>query len=72
MKIARLSFVAVGVTVALFAASCNKQECAECHYDDGQGNEVELGERCGEDLEALEANGHTVDGVHYEAHCHGH
>ena len=43
--------------VAVFGFSaCNK--CHECHYD-LNGSEVELGEYCGDDLEALEANGYV-------------
>jgi len=51
--------------------SCKKDECHECHYD-GPNGEVELGEKCGADLEDAEVNGLVVDGVVYEVHCHGH
>lgn len=56
---------------ALFSASCNKSECHECHYD-LNGAEVELGEKCDEDLETLERDGIDVNGVNYEVHCHEH
>jgi hypothetical protein len=57
---------------ALTFASCNKNECHECHYDKA-GGEVELGEKCGDELEKLEANGYTdADGNKYDVHCHDH
>lgn len=50
--------------------SCKKKEqCEECHYD-GPSGEVEMGEKCGDELENLEATGKTtVDGVDYVVHC---
>lgn len=60
-----LAVVAAGVSVA----SCKK--CSECHYD-GPNGEVELGEKCDEELEDLEGSGMTVDGTTYEVHCHAH
>lgn len=51
--------------------SCKKEECHECHYD-GPTGEVELGEKCGDELESLEASGINVDGTNYEVHCHAH
>ena len=42
--------------VAMAFTSCKKDECHECHYD-GPNGEVELGEKCGYELEVLEANG---------------
>jgi hypothetical protein len=33
---------------------------------------VELGEQCGDDIEALEANGYTDSTGTYEVHCHEH
>ncbi|HLU86309.1 MAG TPA: hypothetical protein VKZ44_01050 [Taishania sp.] len=55
----------------LIVASCKKESCHECHYDlDGQ--EVELGKKCGDDLENLEKDGYVVDGTIYEVHCHDH
>jgi hypothetical protein len=55
----------------VFSTSCNKKECHECHYD-LNGTEVELGEKCDEDLETLEKDGIDVNGVNYEVHCHEH
>ncbi len=57
--------------VAVFGFSaCNK--CHECHYD-MNGGEVELGEYCGEDAEALEASGYVdpsdSTGTVYTVHC---
>jgi hypothetical protein len=53
--------------------SCKKKvECHECHYDDDNGAEVELGEKCGEELENLEKDGITVGGKKYDVHCHEH
>ncbi len=54
--------------VALFGlSSCNK--CHECHYD-MNGAEVELGEYCGDDLEAIEANGYAdTSGTVHTVHC---
>ncbi len=58
--------------IALFTMSCNKDVCTECHYDDADGNEVELGEKCEDEIETLEAEGHTVDGTTYDVHCGEH
>ena len=52
--------------------SCKKEECHECHYDGLGEVEVELGEKCGDELKDLEANGYAADGTVYEVHCHGH
>lgn len=57
---------------ALVFASCSKTGCHECHYEDAQDQEVELGEYCDEDLEQIEKDGYTVDGTTYEVHCHEH
>ncbi len=54
------------VTVSFVA--CKKDECKECHYDK-DGGEVELGEKCGDDIETLEKDGYTKDGVTYTVHC---
>jgi hypothetical protein len=62
-------------SVVLLAAtmqSCTKNKCHECHYDDASGNEVEIGEKCGDELETLEANGYTDSTGNYVVHCHGH
>jgi hypothetical protein len=52
-------------------ASCNKNQCHACHYDK-DGAEIELGEKCGDELEQLEANGYTDTTGTYTVHCHGH
>jgi hypothetical protein len=51
--------------------SCKKEECHECHYDKGT-EKIELGEKCGKDLERLEADGYTDATGTYTAHCHEH
>jgi hypothetical protein len=51
--------------------SCKKNKCHECHYDKN-GAEVELGEKCGDDLENLEAKGYTDATGTYTVHCHEH
>ena len=68
MKKAVLIVVAA---LAFVTMSCKKDECHECHYD-GPNGEVELGEKCGDELENLEASGINVDGTNYEVHCHEH
>lgn len=55
----------------LSLASCEKS-CHECHYDGPGGAEVELGEKCDDELEELENSGIAVDGTTYEVHCHEH
>jgi hypothetical protein len=62
----RLTFFAVSALVA----SC-KERCHECHYD-LNGAEVEIGEYCGDDLEALEAGGFAAGDTIFEVHCHEH
>jgi hypothetical protein len=54
-----------------FLFSCGKNKCAECHYDYGS-TQIELGEKCGDDLKSLEANGFLVNDTLYEVHCHQH
>ena len=70
MKNARFIVLALAAST-LFLASCKKEECHECHYD-GPSGEVELGEKCGDELEALEASGYNSGGTTYEVHCHEH
>lgn len=66
-------FFVIGLAlVAMTAVSCKKDECHECHYDDATGAEVELGEKCGDELETLEANGYNLNGTNYVVHCHEH
>ena len=56
--------------ISLF--SCKKSDCHDCHYDDAAGAEVELGEYCDDELEALEASGYNDNGTIRTVHCHGH
>jgi hypothetical protein len=60
------------VFLAATMQSCTKNKCHECHYDDASGNEVEIGEKCGDELETLEANGYTDSTGNHVVHCHGH
>ena len=70
--------VVIGIalfSVVAMTSSCKK--CEECHYDStdasGQVVEVEIGEQCGDDLEALEASGYKLnDSTTVDVHCHGH
>lgn len=48
--------------------SCKKNQCADCHYDK-DGAEIEIGEKCGDEMEALEANGYTDSTGTYVVHC---
>ncbi len=57
------------VVVAFVAASCEK--CHDCHYE-GVDGEVEIGNYCGDDLEAIEASGFTVGDSVYTVHCEEH
>lgn len=68
MKIKSFLAVAAIASLAILSA-CNKEECHECHYDDANGDEVEIGEKCGDEIEDLEANGYEKDGVTYTVHC---
>jgi hypothetical protein len=69
------SIVKIGLVALAFAAlslgSCKKNQCAECHYDKN-GSEIELGEKCGDEIEDLEASGYNDGGTVYEVHCHEH
>ncbi|CAG5080531.1 hypothetical protein [Parvicella tangerina] len=71
MKKVRLSLMAAAAVLVFAASSCNKSECHECHYD-GPNGEVELGEKCDDELESLEANGYEENGTVYTVHCHEH
>lgn len=63
-----LPFVAFA---AFSLTSCKK--CEGCHYDGADGNEVEMGEYCDQELEDLEKAGTTeVDGQTYVVHCGEH
>lgn len=61
----------IALLVVFSFSSCKKEHCHECHYD-GPNGEVELGEKCGDDLEDLEASGYALNGTVYEVHCHEH
>lgn len=52
----------------LLIVSCKKNQCADCHYDK-DGAEIEIGEKCGDEMEALEANGYTDSTGTYVVHC---
>jgi len=71
MKTGKTILATIAIFTVLAFTSCKKEECHECHYD-GPNGEVELGEKCGDELEEVEANGYAADGVVYEVHCHGH
>lgn len=64
-------FFLFALSTALLAVSCKRESCHECHYD-LNGAEVEIGEFCGDELEAVEADGYRVDTVTYEVHCNEH
>lgn len=72
----KATILILGSVLALSVTSCNKDECHDCHYEiveNGVETEVELGEKCGDDLENLEKDGFTdADGTTYEVHCHEH
>jgi len=58
--------------VSLSFAACKKKDCHDCHYENASGTEVELGNKCGDDLETLEKNGYSDGTQTYEVHCHEH
>ena len=60
--------IALICVIAFSLTACNKDKCANCHYDK-DGAEIELGERCGDEMEALEANGYTDTTGTYVVHC---
>ena len=62
--------VAFIATSLILVTSCNKNKCHECHYDDASGNEIPLGEKCGDEIETLEATGYTDTTGNYVVHCH--
>ncbi len=64
--------IVLGLAVIGFTA-CKKNKCAECHYDDTSTNtEVELGTKCGDEIEELEANGYSDGTNSYTVHCGEH
>ncbi len=64
-----LGIALLGLAVVSFS-SCKK--CGECHYDAADGSEVEIGEYCGDDLEAIESSGYVVNGETFTVHCGEH
>ena len=67
MKTNMLFIVLIGLMAGSFSA-CKKNKCEECHYDKA-GAEIELGEKCGDEMETLEANGYTDSTGTYVVHC---
>lgn len=67
MKTNMLFIALLGLMAGSFSA-CKKNTCADCHYDK-DGAEIELGEKCGDEIEALEANGYTDTTGTYVVHC---
>jgi hypothetical protein len=64
-----ISFVLLfPIGILLSTSSCNKNKCADCHYDKA-GAEIEIGEKCGDEMENLEANGYTDSTGTYVVHC---
>lgn len=57
--------------ILLLFVAC-EHSCHECHYEDANDQEVELGEKCDDELKELEANGFEVDSITFEVHCHEH
>lgn len=57
---------------SLTLVSCKKEACAECHYDINSTETVDLGEKCGDELSSVEANGFAIGDTIYEVHCHEH
>lgn len=70
MKKSVILFVMAAAS-AIAISSCSKNKCHDCHYDKN-GAEVELGQKCGDDLEQLESNGYTDTTGTYTVHCHEH
>ena len=72
MKKNRLFITAIGLMALVSFTSCKKDNdsnCAECHAAiDIQGTEyelVELGEKCGDELESIESDGYTLTETTY-------
>lgn len=61
------------VLFLIVLSACNKNKCAECHYDAPAG-EVEMGTYCGDELENIETVGTYTDtsGNSYVVHCGEH
>lgn len=64
----KMMYVAALCLTALSLSACKKNTCADCHYDKA-GAEIELGEKCGDEMETLEANGYTDSTGTYVVHC---
>ena len=71
MNVAKIGIASLAL-VAFAFVGCNKNKCSECHYEDANNAEVELGEYCGDDREDLEANGYSDGTTTYEVHCGEH
>lgn len=71
MKRNKLNILFVCAILSVIATACKKEECHECHYD-VNGSEIDLGKKCGSELEMVEKNGVEVDGTIHEVHCHEH
>lgn len=73
MKKTILTIAVIAFETSIVTTSCKKKEvCHECHYEDDSNNEVDLGMKCGDELENLEKDGVVVDGKKREIHCHDH
>jgi hypothetical protein len=71
MKKSILALAVIAFGISSFTTSCKKkEECHECHYDDDNNNKVEMGIKCGEELEKLERDGFMVNNKKHEVHCH--
>ena len=53
---------------SFFFSSCKKNHCANCHYDKA-GAEIEIGEKCGSEIESLELNGYSDSTGTYVVYC---
>jgi hypothetical protein len=71
MKTKTIKITGIALFGSMLLFSCAKNKCAECHYD-YQSTLVEIGEKCGDSLKAVEANGIIVNDTLYEVHCHEH
>ncbi|MFM7106062.1 MAG: hypothetical protein ACKOW8_11120 [Flavobacteriales bacterium] len=70
MKNKSIMLSATAAIILSLFTSC-KKHCHDCHYD-GPNGEVELGEKCGDEVEELESKGYTVSDTSYTVHCHEH
>jgi len=73
MKTSNVAKVGIALAFVGFAfVGCNKNKCAECHYEDSSNAEVEIGEYCGDDIEDIESTGYSDGTTTYEVHCGEH